>query len=101
MQISLFEIESWEREAFDVLEAEHRIDYLEQPLSADNASQHREVEAISVFIHSSLDEEILSQLPRLRLIATRSTGFDHIDLDHCRAHDITVCNVPSYGENIV
>lgn len=101
MQVSLFEIESWEREAFAGLEAEHRLEYLEQPLVAENAAQHREAEAISVFIHSSLDEEILSQLPRLRLIATRSTGFDHIDRDYCRAHDITVCNVPTYGENTV
>ena len=101
MQIRLFEIEPWDREAFGPLEAEHRIQYLEQPLSAENASQHREAEAISTFIHSSLDREVLSQLPRLRLIATRSTGFDHIDLDYCRAHDIAVCNVPTYGENTV
>jgi D-lactate dehydrogenase len=40
-------------------------------------------------------------LPHLKLIATRSTGFDHIDLDYCKQHNISVCNVPSYGENTV
>jgi D-lactate dehydrogenase len=40
-------------------------------------------------------------LPRLRLIATRSTGFDHIDLDYCRRSGITVCNVPDYGDHTV
>lgn len=34
-------------------------------------------------------------------IATRSTGFDHIDLQHCEANNITVCNVPVYGDNTV
>jgi D-lactate dehydrogenase len=37
----------------------------------------------------------------LKLITTRSTGFDHIDLEKCKKQGITVCNVPSYGENTV
>ena len=37
----------------------------------------------------------------MKLIATRSTGFDHIDLAECRQRNISVCNVPSYGENTV
>jgi D-lactate dehydrogenase len=35
------------------------------------------------------------------LISTRSTGFDHIDLKECSERNITVCNVPFYGENTV
>ncbi|MBW6487031.1 MAG: hypothetical protein K0B01_12865 [Syntrophobacterales bacterium] len=37
----------------------------------------------------------------MKLIATRSTGFGHIDLEYCQANDITVCNVPVYGDNTV
>jgi D-lactate dehydrogenase len=44
---------------------------------------------------------VLQLLPRLKLVATRSTGFDHINLDYCRAHGITVCNVPGYGDHTV
>jgi D-lactate dehydrogenase len=58
-------------------------------------------EILSVFINSHLGEPILSALPNLKLIATRSTGYDHIDLDYCRAHHITVSNVPVYGDNTV
>jgi len=39
--------------------------------------------------------------PNLKFIATRSTGFDHIDLDACLKRGIVVSNVPSYGENTV
>ena len=56
---------------------------------------------LSPFIHSRLDASALNGLPSLKLIATRSTGYDHIDVDHCRAHGITVCNVPVYGDNTV
>lgn len=37
----------------------------------------------------------------MKLIATRSTGVDHIDLESCAEQGIQVANVPSYGENTV
>jgi D-lactate dehydrogenase len=45
--------------------------------------------------------EVLDQLPRLRAVATRSTGYDHIDLAACRERGVVVSNVPTYGENTV
>src|SRR5215475_13526911 len=56
---------------------------------------------LSVFIDSRLTEEKLKALPNLKLIATRSTGHDHIDLEYCRRLGITVSNVPVYGDNTV
>ena len=53
-----------------------------------------ECELLSVFVHS---RAILAPLPALRLVATRSTGYDHIDLAACRKRDIVVRNVPDYG----
>ena len=60
-----------------------------------------QAEAVSTFIDSRLDAATLAGFPKLRLIATRSTGYDHVDLDHCREHGITVCNVPDYGDPTV
>jgi len=56
---------------------------------------------LSVFIHTAVRAADMARLPHLRLIATRSTGYDHIDLEYCRAHGIVVCNVPAYGERTV
>jgi len=61
----------------------------------------RDCEVLSTFIRSELNESTLGSLQRLRMIATRSTGYDHIDLSYCRARGITVCNVPVYGDNTV
>lgn len=56
---------------------------------------------ISIFVNSQVKEAYLKKLPKLKLIATRSTGFDHIDLKACAKHKVAVTNVPSYGENTV
>lgn len=70
-------------------------------LSAANVKKFSSSEVISVFIHSKINTALLDHLPKLRLLVTSSTGFDHIDLEQTRARGIPVCNVPSYGENTV
>jgi D-lactate dehydrogenase len=101
MKIAVFEAERWEREVFDELSAVHEIEFFEEPLTVANADQHRDVDAVSTFIYSKLGSEALGKMPRLKLIATRSTGFDHIDIEYCKDKGITVCNVPVYGDNTV
>ena len=72
-----------------------------EPLDEGNAHLAAEAEIVSVFIHSRLDRPTLERLPRLRLIATRSTGYDHIDLAACAERGVVVANVPYYGETTV
>jgi D-lactate dehydrogenase len=63
--------------------------------------QLAQVEILMPFIHPHIGRAEMEAMPRLKLIATRSTGYDHIDLDYAREHNITVCNVPGYGETAV
>lgn len=60
-----------------------------------------DVEVLMPFIHSPVGREELALMPDLRLIATRSTGYDHIDLEAAGGRGIAVANVPAYGENTV
>jgi D-lactate dehydrogenase len=60
-----------------------------------------EPEVLSVFIHTRVDAELLAKLPALKLVVTRSTTSDHIDLDACGERGVTVCKVSSYGDNTV
>lgn len=64
-------------------------------------SKCKDTEVLSVFITSRLQKEDLDKLPNLKLIATRSVGYDHIDLDECHKRGITVCNVPDYGSHVI
>ncbi len=67
----------------------------------DDAAFMNEVTVFSPFVHSECPAEQLRRMPNLRLIATRSTGYDTIDLDYCGEHGIYVANVPDYGEDTV
>lgn len=58
-------------------------------------------EILAVFIESRVNDEVLARVPNLRLLVTRSTGYDHIDLTACARRGIIVTNVPVYGENTV
>lgn len=56
---------------------------------------------ISVFISSTIDDKIISRFKNLRVITTRSTGYDHIDLNSCVNKNIALINVESYGDSAV
>jgi D-lactate dehydrogenase len=76
-------------------------DLLEETLNLDNISRFKDYEIISGFINSQFSKDVIEQLPNLKFIATRSTGFDHIDLKACQEKGILVANVPSYGSHTV
>ncbi len=103
MRAVFFEAASWEKRTLTrALKSAHvSARFVSKPLIDDTLALAANAEIISVFIYSKLVPSILRRLPKLRLIATRSTGFDHIDLSVCKKRKITVCNVPSYGENTV
>ena len=101
MKIIIFETKSWEKKFFNKALKGHDLKFIKEPISLENCQLAGGAEVISVFITSKVTAEILNKLPNLKLIATRSTGFDHIDLAVCQNKNITVCNVPFYGENTV
>jgi D-lactate dehydrogenase len=78
MKIAIFEIEPREATAFEHLKRDHELVLSEQPLRADNVGQYADAAIVCVFIYSKLDRDVLEKLPALELIATRSTGYDHI-----------------------
>lgn len=99
--IAIFEVKPWERAYLKKRLKGYELTFFEHPIEAEEIEKIQDAEALSVFIYSHVDAEVIAALPHLRLIATRSTGFDHIDLDACRARGVTVATVPFYGENTV
>jgi D-lactate dehydrogenase len=58
------------------------------------------IEILIPFIHERIGHVEIEKMPKLKLIATRSTGYDHIDLAAAQ-RGIAVSNVPGYGETAV
>ncbi len=101
MNITFFELEEWEKPFLKNAFPEHKLSFYDEPIAQKSLPLMRGTEILSTFIYSCLSKDILSQLLKLKLIATRSTGFDHIDIDYCKQRGITVCNVPTYGVDTV
>ncbi|MHB8994934.1 MAG: NAD(P)-dependent oxidoreductase [Armatimonadota bacterium] len=101
--IAVTEISGWEQDFFAEQAALAGQEVLFYEGTADDIppGERERLEILSCFIRSQIDPEFLEQCPNLKLIATRSTGFDHIDLAWCASHGVAVANVPVYGENTV
>ena len=103
MHAVVFEAAPWERRYLARTLAPHRLQlrFVADPLTDETWRLAAAAQVLSVFIYSTVTAKLLRRLPRLRFIATRSTGFDHLNLPACRQRRIQVSNVPSYGENTV
>ncbi len=101
MKIAVFELEEWERDIFEEFSSEHELILTHETLNADNVQNYTDADIVCVFIYSDLDAEVLEQFQNLKMVATRSTGYDHIDSEYCEEHGITVANVPTYGDTTV
>jgi D-lactate dehydrogenase len=98
LKIAFFEVQDWEKPLLSQSFPNHQVKLLDEALDEHSAESVKDFDVVSVFIYSALTRDVLLKLDRLRLVATRSTGFDHIDLETCKQRGIAVCNVPTYGE---
>jgi D-lactate dehydrogenase len=70
-------------------------------LPEDIAGECIDATIVSSFIGVDWNKKILSSLPNLKLLCTRSVGFNHIDLGYCHSKGIVVCHVPDYGSHVI
>jgi len=105
MKMLMFDFRDSERDYFNNNDLrDFDIEFIKEPLnemSILSDEQLYETDIISVFITSSITESVIKRFKNLRIIAARSTGFDHIDLDYCSQNNIAVFNVGKYGERSV
>jgi D-lactate dehydrogenase len=100
MKVAWFDTEDWERDYLEKKDLDFEIDYFEQSLTRENKDKAKGYDAVAVFVSSQLTKDIIDSLD-VEIIACRSTGFDHVDLDAASENNIKVCNVPEYGGTTV
>ncbi|MEN3278507.1 MAG: D-lactate dehydrogenase [Massilia sp.] len=77
----------------------HELRFFDDRLTAATATLAAECEAVCVFVNDSVDAEVVAILAGqgTRLIATRSTGYNHIDMAAADRHGIAVVRVTDYS----
>ena len=83
------------------LSRDHDAVFCPDTLNSENIALAADADVLSTFIYSKVNEQVARAVPKLKCVATRSTGFDHVDLEFCAGAGIAVQNVPRYGENTV
>lgn len=101
MKIAIFEIEEWEKPYLQEKLQGHELVFSEHALTEETIEEAKDAEILSVFIYSEVKKEILEHFPHLKMVTTRSTGWDHIDINYCKEKNIIVCTVPEYGTHTV
>ncbi|MCL6088591.1 MAG: hydroxyacid dehydrogenase, partial [Candidatus Marsarchaeota archaeon] len=88
--VAFFELEEWEKKYLKRKLRGCELKFIDGHLSAQNVRQAADAEIASVFIYSRIGQSELASLPKLKLVATRSTGVDHIDVGACAARGVAV-----------
>lgn len=101
MNIAFFELEGWEEPIVRESLPGHEIFASQDKVTSLCLPNTKDFEVLSVFIDSRVDRAVLDCFPNVKLITTRSTGYDHIDIAAAKERGIAVAYVPGYGDNTV
>jgi glycerate dehydrogenase len=76
--------------------------YIEHAKTAMDEIVPRLIEAtVAITNKVPLRGETLKQLPKLKMVAVAATGYDVVDIAHCREHGIAVANIRNYAVHTV
>jgi len=105
VRVAIFSAQSYERTLLDELNTGHRhkLVYFDTLLGPGTASLAAGFPAVSVIVNDAVTADVLKHLAAggTKLIATRSTGFNHIDVRAARELGIKVVRVVDYSPNSV
>ncbi len=96
MKIAFYESKPEEKAFFSERLKGHDLHFFEGTINEELRSP-QDFEAVSLFVHSRVTDEVLELLPKLRYLQTRSTGYDHIKCQSLYRRGLVVSNVAGYG----
>jgi D-lactate dehydrogenase len=101
MKIAFFELSKSQESFFKNHVKNATLITSEQIVPATIPGSLHDIDILSIFVHSAITEATLAQLSKLKVIITRSTGYDHIDTKACKRRNITVISLPTYATTAV
>jgi D-lactate dehydrogenase len=105
MHVAVFSTHPFDRQFFDEANLAHRheLHYFEARLTSTTCTLALDFPVICAFVNDQLDANVLGRLVAggTRMIALRSAGFNHVDLNEARKLGFTVARVPAYSPHAV
>lgn len=90
-----------EKRAFFASRGDQFTYYMDRREDSDTMVERMRDADVVVVSNIPLRSEVLSACPRLRFLSVAFTGLDHVDLDYCASHHITVRNAAGYSTTAV
>lgn len=104
LKIAMFDAKKYDMESFQQENADRfDIHPLEFSLSLKTATSALGFKVVCVFVNDTVDAEVVKVLANqgVELIALRCAGFNNVDLEACKEHNISVVRVPAYSPHAV
>lgn len=105
MKVAVFSTKPYDERYLQRANAEHghELTFLEPRLVRDTATLAAGHDAICAFVNDQMNRDVLHLLrdQGIELIALRSAGFNHVDLEVAEELGITVARVPAYSPHAV
>lgn len=105
MRVIFFSSQTYDRDSFLALSGARDLELHFQParLNLDTAPLAHQHEVVCAFINDDLSAPVLEELAAggTRLIALRSAGYNHVDLDAAARLGLCVVRVPAYSPHAV
>lgn len=105
MRVAIFSTKTYDQSFLERANQEHghELVYFDARLTPRTAPLAGGFPAVCAFVNDRLDAEVLGALAAggTRLIALRSAGFNHVDLEAARDLGLTVARVPAYSPHAV
>lgn len=103
-KIAFFAAKSYDKEFFNLANTHFHfeISYFEEHLTPDTCHLAQGYEVLCIFVNDPISAEMIQTLHRqgVKLLALRSTGFNHVDLQAAKGK-IRVVHVPNYSPHSV
>ncbi|MBD3791419.1 MAG: lactate dehydrogenase [Campylobacterales bacterium] len=96
MKIAFFEIKEEEKAFFQSRLGGHTLFFFEGTIQ-EEVTKEELFDIVSVFIYSQIEDQLLSLLPNLKYLQTRSSGFEHVKCKALYSRNMKVSNVSGYA----
>lgn len=104
-KISFFSTQAYDRSFFEKYNANFgfQLEFFDTQLNLKTVQLITDSSIVCVFVNDCIDAEVIAELAakKVEIIALRCAGFNNVDFEAAKKHNIRVCRVPAYSPQAV